>query len=115
MLRAQGNLTAAQALAEQILASGREIGDQRVVANVLAQLGIIQSQRGDVAGSIVRLREALDVYRKLGDNNAFARALNNLAGIAAVERAVGRSGDDVRREPDALPWVRRPQRLSGSR
>ena len=80
MLRSAGNLGAAQAMAEQILASGREIGDQRVVANVLSQLGIIQSQQGDVAGSIVRLRESLDVDRKLGDNNALARALNNLAG-----------------------------------
>ena len=45
ILRGQGNVAAAKAIAEQILATGRETGDRRVVANVLSQLGIIQLQQ----------------------------------------------------------------------
>ena len=78
-------------------------------ANVLAQLGIIQSQQGDVAGSIVRLRESLDVYRKLGDNSALARALNNLAGSLQLSGQLDEAATMYEESLTLASWIRRPQ------
>jgi tetratricopeptide (TPR) repeat protein len=74
------------ALAEKALALAEETEDHRALAHAHNVLGILTSNRGDLAQAEEHLQRSLGLARMLGDTGAQAAALNNLA---LVRQAAG--------------------------
>jgi predicted ATPase len=78
----QGDYAAAQALHEEGLAIGRELGDRQGIAWSLNNLGLVARLRGDYATARTLCAEALVTYRALGDRTREAFVLNHLGRVA---------------------------------
>jgi DNA-binding CsgD family transcriptional regulator len=61
---------------------GRETGLHRAISYGLHYLGLVARARGDPRAAAAQLREALDLYRRAGDREGTAGALEGLAGLA---------------------------------
>lgn len=99
----EGDLASAQARYESVIASGRELGDGRILATSLQNLGVLAIEQhlafegrsgGDgLAVARTALLEALDLYRTQGNIYGIAAALENLGvlfGIGGDEDAARR-------------------------
>lgn len=94
----EGDLASAQGRYESVIALGRELGDDRILAPSLLNLGIVgieehfafegRSGREGVSRARTALLEALDLYRKHGDIHGVAVALQNLGVLFGID------GDD---------------------
>lgn len=67
-------------------AAGEEAGDERLVAMVDQNLGVLANIQGNVAVALLSYRSALERYRRLGDENTACGALINM-GMAHVDLA----------------------------
>jgi tetratricopeptide (TPR) repeat protein len=74
----EGDYRAAQLHHEQSLAIGRELGERRLIADSVNNLGLVLCQLGDFAGARPLFEETLAIWREEGDRLTVASALNNL-------------------------------------
>jgi predicted ATPase len=98
-LQACGNLTWPQAdyaravvHFEAALALFRDAGDQLGAAQVVGNLGLIASQRGDLEPAAALIEESLHLRRRLGDHHGVAVCLNNLALVFSHQGDLDRTG-----------------------
>ncbi|MBI4260811.1 MAG: tetratricopeptide repeat protein [Actinobacteria bacterium] len=70
---------------EEALSIAREIGDRRLVAEVLYSLTYIERIRGDVAKAQGYAREVLGIFEELGDRSGAAYAKVVLSGTSLYE------------------------------
>src|SRR4051794_30769284 len=56
----------ARAIGEEALTLARQLGDDLAIAKAAFALGIVRLHAGNVAGARDLLREALDLFRRLG-------------------------------------------------
>jgi predicted ATPase/DNA-binding SARP family transcriptional activator len=89
----QGDYEAATSFAERALVAARQLGEQRLVANGLSNLGAIVLAAGDHERAEPLLEEAVAVAREVGDTRITALAVNNLGDLALT------IGDYERAEP----------------
>lgn len=89
----QGDYEAATAFAERALAAARQLGERRLVANGLSNLGAIVLAAGDHERAGPLLEQAVAVAREVGDTRITALAVNNLGDLALT------TGDYERAEP----------------
>ncbi len=85
LARQQGDYATARWLYEQSLALRRELGDERGVAAVRAELGLIGFHLGEYAAARVLLNDSIAALRELGDRQGLAMALNSLGMITMDE------------------------------
>ena len=91
-----GNLATAQHMYRDVVATGRVLGDQRILAASLLNLGVViehlifegQSAREEAATARAALMEALAIYREQGNIHGIAVALENIGVLLGIE------GDD---------------------
>lgn len=88
----RGQLEAAADLYLQARAAAEGSGEERLVALIDMNLGIIANIQGNVAVALLSYRSALERYRKLQDQFSATRALNNL-GMAHVDLAEWEAAD----------------------
>jgi tetratricopeptide (TPR) repeat protein len=105
MLSVLGKLAEAQPLLRQALETARAIGDRRLTATVLFQLGFAGTSVGDFAGARAQLAEALRLAKVLGAgvleaSIGFAVAQNEY--LAGDPAAALRLIDDVLANYDSL-------------
>jgi predicted ATPase/class 3 adenylate cyclase len=106
----RGHLGEGRAWLSQALAMN-DGGASETMANALTGISILASMQGDVPAAVGYLEEGLTVARRLGDQNAIAYALSNLANttiqVGAFDRArelyeetleINRRNDDWRGE-----------------
>lgn len=86
----QGDHRLARGLLEEALALYRDLGDERWVARMLANLGSVAIHEGDYERATGLFEETIPLFRAAGDDRALAVTLSNLASIAKV------GGDDAR-------------------
>jgi len=94
----EGDLFAARTIFEQNLAASRELGDTRVIAGSLMNLGVVVQllfvtgrtcpHEGAVQAHAL-YSESLRMYRDLGDTRGVAQSLENLGAVAPYQ------GDDA--------------------
>ena len=89
----QGDYTTSLAWAEASLEAAREVGEPRLVANGLSNLGAIVGAAGDHVRAGAVLTEAVELARESGDDRVLALAINNLGDHALTV------GDLERAEP----------------
>ena len=77
-LQFQGDYAAATMHIEESLVLSRELGDRRVEAITLGQLGILATQRGRYGVARDYYRQALDVARAIGHRSLESGMINNL-------------------------------------
>lgn len=90
-------------------ALGEACGDERLVAMVDQNLGILANIQGNAAVALLSYRSALERYRRLGDENTACGALVNM-GMAHVdlgewedaERCFAEAGEMAERQGDAM-------------
>lgn len=82
----RGNLDEASSLFMEARPIAEEQGDDRAVAAVDQNLGIIANIQGNVALALLSYRSSLERFRRLDDKFAATRALNNM-GMAHVDLA----------------------------
>ncbi|MEQ1894547.1 MAG: serine/threonine-protein kinase, partial [Planctomycetota bacterium] len=108
ILRNNGRLDDAFALAEQALATSRRLhpGDHAAVAAGLTELASIHSELGRGAEAERLMLEALEMYQRLyaGDNRHVAALLGNLA---QLREALGRAAEAEPTMVQALEMYRR--------
>jgi len=80
-LQFQGDYAAAQSHIEESLVLAREVGNRRVEATTLGQLGILAMQRGRYGTARDYYRQALDVARAIGHRSLESGMINNLGEI----------------------------------
>ncbi len=73
-----GQHTQAQQRAEQTLALARQIGERRVEGVLLNALGVLASDRGDIASSMAWYTQALACHHETGNRGHEAGVLSNL-------------------------------------
>lgn len=78
----QGDTPASQALYQESLELGRELGDRAGVAAALNQLGNVAWIQGDFPVARARHEESLNLRKELGDRRGVAASLNNLGNLA---------------------------------
>ena len=88
----RGNLDGAADLYLQARVIAEETGEERLVALIDMNLGIIANIQGNVAVALLSYRSSLERYRRLGDDFSSTRALNNL-GMAHVDLAEWEAAD----------------------
>jgi predicted ATPase/DNA-binding CsgD family transcriptional regulator len=81
----QGDYAAARALSEESVSIGRQVGDERGVAEALTCLGWIADAEGDHAAARTLFEASLAIRRRLGDRWGIAQSLSGLGWIASVE------------------------------
>jgi predicted ATPase/class 3 adenylate cyclase len=81
----QGDHVAAQALHEESLAIGRELGDQARIASSLHNLGTLAQRSGDSAMARSVLEEVVAKSRAAGDRPREAYTLDALGGVLAEQ------------------------------
>ena len=96
----RGNLEQAAELFLKAREVAEELGDDRLVAMIDQNLGVISNIQGNVAVALLSYRSALDRYRRIQDSASALRALNNmgmahvdLAEWAAAETCFGEAGE----------------------
>ena len=72
--------------AEESLDIGRQLGDDRVIAASLTNLGAVAEVKGDHRSARSLYGEALELWRAIGDSYNAASVLANLAEVALAER-----------------------------
>jgi predicted ATPase/class 3 adenylate cyclase len=82
LVRWDGDDTAADARARELLAFADEHGDRWARAQALMGLAITQAEAGAFEPAMALLTEAVDLSREVGDNWALGVALNNLGDTA---------------------------------
>ena len=70
---------------EESLTLRRELGDQRGLAEALANLGTTRHVQGDAAGARALFEESLRLLRALGEQADIAECLEGLAGVACAQ------------------------------
>jgi putative nucleotidyltransferase with HDIG domain len=93
----------------QARAVAEEVGEERLVALIDMNLGIIANIQGNVAVALLSYRSSLERYRRLGDRISATRALNNL-GMAhvdlmeweAADACFGEAGEISKQTGDAV-------------
>ena len=80
-LQFQGDYVAAQSHIEESLVLAREVGNRRVEATTLGQLGILATQRGRYGTARDYYRQARDVARAIGHRSLESGMINNLGEI----------------------------------
>ena len=85
-LQYQGDFARAQALTEASLALAREVGNRRIEASSLGQLGILAFSLGRYGVDRAYFREALEIARAAGDRALESGMINNLGD---AERRLG--------------------------
>jgi putative nucleotidyltransferase with HDIG domain len=83
----RGLLEDAERLYDQAAKMARLADDERLVAMVEQNLGVIASMRGDIERALVHYHDSLTRYRRLGLNEELARLLPNIGmAYAGLER-----------------------------
>ena len=82
----------ARTLVDEALAIARELGDDRLLAWAMKDLGLLLQQSGRPEDAEQVEQEALELFERVGDESGAIRVLNNLA-VAYLE--VGRYDDAV--------------------
>ena len=77
----QRDLEAARVDAENALALGEELGDDRLTAHANFQASLVSERRGDTLLARFYAENARALYEELGDRLQLGRVLNNLGGI----------------------------------
>jgi len=85
-LQFKGDYAGAQLHIEESLVLARQVGDRRVEAITLGQLGILATQRGRYGAARDCYRQALDVARAIGHRSLESGMINNLG---ETEQQVG--------------------------
>lgn len=80
-----GRYDEARARAEEGLARARGAQVRRGEARAVNNLGVIARLTGDFPEALTRFREALDIYRDIGDDAAVATSLNNLSVVLGFD------------------------------
>lgn len=91
-----GNLAKAKEMFAEVIATGRVLEDQRILAAGLLNVGVViehlilegQLSRGEASKARMALSEALDIYREQGNIHGIAVALENIGVLLGIE------GDD---------------------
>jgi predicted ATPase/DNA-binding SARP family transcriptional activator len=81
----QGDFTVAQALAEESLAIGRELGDEETIASSLFQLGYLAHIQGDQETARALCEESLKIGQRLGSTQVIAFSLFGLGKAARFQ------------------------------
>jgi putative nucleotidyltransferase with HDIG domain len=105
----RGSIEIAADLFLQARGIAEDVGQERLVALIDMNLGIIANIQGNVAMALLSYRSSLDRYRRLGDDFSATRALMNM-GMAHVDLAewdaadtcFGEAGDIAGRTGDAV-------------
>jgi tetratricopeptide (TPR) repeat protein len=93
----RGDLDGAERLyliAQQCAEQG---GDQRLVAMIAQNRGIIATVRGEFSLALVHYRASLEAYRRLGHVPQLCGVLNNIGMVHTGSRPVGRRGVRIQR------------------
>jgi tetratricopeptide (TPR) repeat protein len=72
---------AAQADLDVALAPARELGDQRLIANLTFQASLLAERTGQTLMAAGLAEQARELYEQVGDRRSLARILNNLGGL----------------------------------
>lgn len=88
----QGDYTSSTALSERSLAAAREVGEPRLIANGLSNLGAIVLAAGDRRRAAELLEEAVQLAREVDDTRVAALAINNLGDLRLAEGYYERAG-----------------------
>ena len=107
----QGDLQAAQRLAEESLALYRTLGDKQGIANALQGLAVSYGDAGDSVRAMSALEEELALRRELRDRRGAGIVLGNLGEVA---RAAGDSARARNYYEEALADLRAVGDRSGS-
>jgi predicted ATPase/class 3 adenylate cyclase len=91
--RCAGDSARAARLFDQALATGRDLGDDMIVAWALHNLGQVALQLGDLPEAAIRFRESLQLRQRSGPGSDVAAGLAGMAGLALRE---GRLTEAVR-------------------
>ncbi|HEY3365908.1 MAG TPA: tetratricopeptide repeat protein [Symbiobacteriaceae bacterium] len=83
----QGDYDEAGALCQEALGIARELGDERVSAEMLDTLGAVALEQGDTERALALFEESQTRWRDLDDQGSLASTLNNLATL------LGRQGE----------------------
>jgi non-specific serine/threonine protein kinase len=78
-----GYLDEARTHLRQVLTLGQAVGDGRVVARALNQLGEIARFRGEDTLAVERYHESLKLWRQLAERERIAMVLHNMAPVVA--------------------------------
>lgn len=105
----RGNLDDAADLYIQAREIADGIENERLVAMIDMNLGIIANIQGNVAVALLSYRSALDRYRRMGDDASATKALNNM-GMAhvdlseweAAEACFGEAGEVAKKVGDTI-------------
>lgn len=105
----RGKLEAAADLYLRARGIAEDVGQERLVALIDMNLGIIANIQGNVAMALLSYRSSLDRYRRLGDDFSATRALMNM-GMAhvdlsewdAAESCFGEAGEIAERTGDSV-------------
>ena len=82
VLEAQGKLQDALEAMTAALSTQRKVfGDHPATARTLNNLGMLFAQAGRLDDGLLRIRESVDMQRRLKEDTALASALNNLASL----------------------------------
>jgi serine/threonine protein kinase/tetratricopeptide (TPR) repeat protein len=84
VLSDQQDITRAQRMYEQSLATSEEIGDRRAMSAALNNLGILFKDRGELVEARRAHERSLALRREIGDRNWIAVSLNNI-GVVLFE------------------------------
>jgi tetratricopeptide (TPR) repeat protein/tRNA A-37 threonylcarbamoyl transferase component Bud32 len=96
-----GDLEATAGFYEEILAGARSAGLDRSFARALAGLGLVHSRRGDLEQAERLDRQALWLFRRIGDRKWTANVQNNL-GVLLVRAGRLREAEALYREAAGL-------------
>ncbi len=96
---------------EEALRSKEGRGDERGVAGVLNNIGIIQFQQGDVPGALRHHERCMAIYEALGDSGRVAATLNR---IGVSLRGQGRVAESLVKHQRSLALYRALGREMGS-
>ena len=88
-LEADRDLDAAWSLNEQSLALYRQLGNRRMAAVVLGNMGRVARARGDLAAARAVLAESVVALRDVGDPGPIPQMLYTLAAVHADEGSLG--------------------------
>jgi predicted ATPase/DNA-binding SARP family transcriptional activator len=80
-LAAQGECEAARPVLQQALALGRELGEKRIEANCLRELGNVANRLVEYAEAVPLYERSLALARELGDRRGESATLNNWASV----------------------------------
>jgi tetratricopeptide (TPR) repeat protein len=72
---------AAQTDIDLALAEARELGDDRLSANLTFQASLLAERTGQTMMAVAFAEQARELYERIGDQRSLARILNNLGGL----------------------------------